>query len=945
MGKTWKILSRQKSHIEKCRSKRSTPFLHWNFLWVLTFLSLHLFLCVNAEEQVGEDTATQETINTIVIDFAGLRGNFATTDLPQEAVSPQKPKVPESQQEPILPQVLPEETSTTSPAVYQALPEIIRSPENLTVSIGSRVTLRCMATDSDQEILITWYKGDVELHQNSSSRISLKGQRLQVTDIRWEDRGIYSCEASNKDGLSVRSFPGRLNVEKSVVILKGIQNQTVTRETVVNSTCQIEGYPEPDIFWEVNKIPYQDPVTNKLYNRQYFLYRAQRTIKLTCKAFNNVSTVGVRRRQSSGVIYVTNPLSYCKDYNGYNCQSYGFGQVFINGSLDNPTGSLERMVTSFLADMDKLKIPSHCKTAFRSLLCHSVFPACDRRDPENLKPTTVCNEDCLATQHLVCLDHWKEIQAIKSPLLELYRSFPNCSADPFTIQDTFCTRTGYFDDMTLHPRTVNCMTGNGHTYEGQQNITENGSYCQNWNQELYQKVGYTQTVFLELQSSRNHCRNPGGLESRPWCFVRKGTMEKQYCDIPTCGPVPVVTTTNSRAPPMVSWRALDGNGFTNNRPESPNEVAPVNSLEISGYLFIIFAALLVLLVMVAAAPIAIRKYRSLTRYPPYSFPKSFDFRKVPHNPMFGKNFNRSFNPLLESLEYPRNDIVFVADIGEGAFGRVFKATAADPSTADQRMVVAVKMLKTSASSGVAENFNREAVLMSQFNNINVIKLWGVCFVGRPLCLLLEFMEKGDLQEFLQMKNPRNPEYFDKEESETGLPRKLHISFARQVANGMVYLSDKRLVHRDVATRNCLVNALMQVKISDFGMARYLEDEDYFIGSKDERLPVRWTAPESLWYYKFTVLSDVWSFGVLIWELFSYAEQPYVGMNLEQVFLQTQQGHQLPCPEETPAPIYNIMKSCWQLDETQRPSFQTLNSQLTLLETGLHRVTRLSSSSA
>ncbi|PIK43909.1 putative muscle, skeletal receptor tyrosine protein kinase-like [Apostichopus japonicus] len=273
-------------------------------------------------------------------------------------------------------------------------------------------------------------------------------------------------------------------------------------------------------------------------------------------------------------------------------------------------------------------------------------------------------------------------------------------------------------------RTVNCMTGNGHTYEGQQNITENGSYCQNWNQELYQKVGYTQTVFLELQSSRNHCRNPGGLESRPWCFVRKGTMEKQYCDIPTCGPVPVVTPTNSKAPPMVSWRVLDGNGFTNNRPESPNGVAPVNSLEISGYLFIIFAALLVLLVMVAVAPIAIRKYRSLTRYPPYSFPKSFDFRKVPDNPMFGMNFNRSFNPLLESLEYPRNDIVFVADIGEGAFGRVFKATAADPSTADQRMVVAVKMLKTSASSGVAENFNREAVLMSQFNNINVIKLWG-----------------------------------------------------------------------------------------------------------------------------------------------------------------------------------------------------------------------------
>lgn len=411
-------------------------------------------------------------------------------------------------------------------------------------------------------------------------------------------------------------------------------------------------------------------------------------------------------------------------------------------------------------------------------------------------------------------------------------------------------------------------------------------------------------------------------------------------------PVQGTTSSPPRTLSMDSRRDFQRTESEGNRPEKPSDVSHVNTFELGGYLFVLFSAALVIVVVVVGAPFAIRKFRSLKRYPPYSFPKGFDFKKIPDNPMFGQNFNRSFNPLLEGLEYPRNDIVFVADIGEGAFGRVFKATAVDPSSADQRMIVAVKMLKSSASSEVKENFSREAVLMSKFNNINVIKLCGVCFVGRPLCLLLEFMEKGDLQEFLQSKNPRNPEYFDKEESETGLPRKLLISFARQVANGMVYLSDKRLVHRDVATRNCLVNAVMQVKISDFGMARYLgEEEDFFIGSKEERLPVRWTAPEALWYYKFTVLSDVWSYGVLMWELFSYAEQPYVGMNLEQVFLETQQGHQLPCPEETPPALYKIMKACWQLDASQRPSFQTLNSQLTELESGLHRVTRLSSSSA
>ena len=337
-----------------------------------------------------------------------------------------------------------------------------------------------------------------------------------------------------------------------------------------------------------------------------------------------------------------------------------------------------------------------------------------------------------------------------------------------------------------------------------------------------------------------------------------------------------------------------------------------------------------------------RQYKYRKRFANYKYPV-FDHNRLPENPLFGKDLNRSYNPKLQYLEYPRNDIMYIRDIGEGAFGRVFQATTPRLIREEEKTVVAIKMLKADAARDVCDFFNREAEIISRFNHPNIIQLLGICFVGKPLCLILEYMGQGDLQEFLQRHHP----YSSHKRSKNSGPKyvidnKVQLRMATQVAHGLVYLTEKKFVHRDMATRNCLVNNNLDVKISDFGLAQYLGESDQYIGNKDETIPIRWTAPEALWQYHFTTFSDVWSFGVLLWEIFSFAQQPYASMSHEQVFIQTHQGHTMSCPSNTPSSAYELMQQCWTLDHTKRPTFHTVADTLNNISAELETTSSSSS---
>jgi len=145
---------------------------------------------------------------------------------------------------------------------------------------------------------------------------------------------------------------------------------------------------------------------------------------------------------------------------------------------------------------------------------------------------------------------------------------------------------------------------------------------------------------------------------------------------------------------------------------------------------------------------------------------------------------------------------------------------------------------------------------------------------------------------------------------------------------MVYLSDRKFVHRDLATRNCLVNDNMVVKIADFGLSQKINfGSNYYKGNDGDAIPIRWMPPESLLQSKFTIESDVWAFGVVLWEIFTFGMQPYYGMTHEEVIKYVKEGHTLPYPENTPGPIYQLMKSCWSRKAASRPSFKMIHRTL------------------
>ena len=259
-------------------------------------------------------------------------------------------------------------------------------------------------------------------------------------------------------------------------------------------------------------------------------------------------------------------------------------------------------------------------------------------------------------------------------------------------------------------------------------------------------------------------------------------------------------------------------------------------------------------------------------------------------------------------EIKRSKIDILSVIGKGHFGEVSKATLSESSSVTEPHFVAVKILHESQAG---EQSNRaailgEAALMAQFHHPNVVNLIGVVTIGEPLLVVIELCELGSLEAFLAANE---------------VPYSQKKQFALDCARGMAYLSKLRFIHRDLASRNVLLDASHACKIADFGMSRATIDKDYY-RSRGGPLPVRWTAPESLEYQKFSEQSDVWSFGVLLWEIWSHADMPYEGWNNDKVWSKVVAGYKLDCPIGCPSEIYYIMLSCWA-DEGLRPVFLSL----------------------
>ncbi|XP_035268465.1 megakaryocyte-associated tyrosine-protein kinase [Anguilla anguilla] len=238
-------------------------------------------------------------------------------------------------------------------------------------------------------------------------------------------------------------------------------------------------------------------------------------------------------------------------------------------------------------------------------------------------------------------------------------------------------------------------------------------------------------------------------------------------------------------------------------------------------------------------------------------------------------------------------------IGEGEFGEVYMGEYMGQK-------VAVKNIKCDVT---AQAFLAETAVMTKLQHRNLVQLLGV-ILDNGLHIVTEFMAKGNLVNFLRTRG----------RSVIGKTQLLH--FALDVCAGMEYLESKRLVHRDLAARNVLVSVDSVAKVSDFGLAK--RDSK---ATDNAKLPIKWTAPEALKKDKFSTRSDVWSYGVLLWETFSYGRQPYPKMSLKEVKETVEQGYRMEAPEDCPASVYAIMRVCWEADPGKRPSFRKLRDKL------------------
>ncbi|XP_066534419.1 fibroblast growth factor receptor 3 [Hoplias malabaricus] len=279
-------------------------------------------------------------------------------------------------------------------------------------------------------------------------------------------------------------------------------------------------------------------------------------------------------------------------------------------------------------------------------------------------------------------------------------------------------------------------------------------------------------------------------------------------------------------------------------------------------------------------------------------------------------------------EFPRTKLTLGKALGEGCFGQVVMAEAIgiDKEKPNKPLTVAVKMLKDDGTDKDLSDLVSEMEMMKMIGkHKNIINLLGACTQDGPLYVLVEYASKGNLREYLRARRPPGMDYsFDtcKIPNET-LTFKDLVSCAYQVARGMEYLASQKCIHRDLAARNVLVTEDNVMKIADFGLARDVHNIDYYKKTTNGRLPVKWMAPEALFDRVYTHQSDVWSYGVLLWEIFTLGGSPYPGIPVEELFKLLKEGHRMDKPANCTHELYMIMRECWHAVPSQRPTFRQL----------------------
>ncbi|CAD5111907.1 DgyrCDS1169 [Dimorphilus gyrociliatus] len=279
---------------------------------------------------------------------------------------------------------------------------------------------------------------------------------------------------------------------------------------------------------------------------------------------------------------------------------------------------------------------------------------------------------------------------------------------------------------------------------------------------------------------------------------------------------------------------------------------------------------------------------------------------------------------IDSWEFPRSKLKIIRKLGNGMFGEVWEGQVKEIMGYKSLMKVAVKTVREEADDDAKRNLIKELQYMKTLQaHPNIITLFGCITMSHPMAIIMELATNGNLQNYLRRCRYNNIDA-------AIVTQKTLTTFAMDVANGMSFISSKKFLHRDLAARNVLIDEQMICKISDFGYSRDIIHSRQYESKSQAKLPLRWMAPESLYDGLYSVKSDVWSFGVLLWEIITLGATPYPGMSGSTVMIKVKEGYRLPKPLHCADVLYDLMNECWRSNPKLRPSFHRLYSHLEVI---------------
>ncbi|XP_023441907.1 inactive tyrosine-protein kinase transmembrane receptor ROR1 isoform X2 [Dasypus novemcinctus] len=700
------------------------------------------------------------------------------------------------------------------------------------------------------------------------------------------------------------NISSELDKDSYLTLDEPMNNITTSLGQTAELHCKVSGNPPPTIRWFKNDAPVvQEPRRISFRATNYGSRLRIRNLDTTDTGyFQCVATNGKKMVSTTGVLFVkfgppptASPGSsdeyeedgFCQPYRGIACARFIGNRTVYMESL-HMQGEIENQITAaFTMIGTSSHLSDKCSQFAIPSLCHYAFPYCDETSSVP-KPRDLCRDECEILENVLCQTEY--IFARSNPMILMRLKLPNCEdlPQPESPEAANCIRIGIpmADPINKNHK---CYNSTGVDYRGTVSVTKSGRQCQPWNSQYPHMHTFTALRFPELNGGHSYCRNPGNQKEAPWCFTLDENFKSDLCDIPAC---------------------------------DSKDSKEKNKMEI-----------LYILVPSVAIPLAIallffficvcRNNQKSSSPPAQRQPKHVRGQNVEMSML------NAYKPKSKAKELPLSAVRFMEELGECAFGKIYKGHLYLPGM-DHAQLVAIKTLKDYNNPQQWTEFQQEASLMAELHHPNIVCLLGAVTQEQPMCMLFEYMNQGDLHEFLIMRSPHSDVGCSSDEDGTVKSSLDHGDFlhiAIQIAAGMEYLSSHFFVHKDLAARNILIGEQLHVKISDLGLSREIYSADYYRVQSKSLLPIRWMPPEAIMYGKFSSDSDIWSFGVVLWEIFSFGLQPYYGFSNQEVIEMVRKRQLLPCSEDCPPRMYSLMTECWNEIPSRRPRFKDIHVRL------------------